>query len=302
MRAVQFDQFGGPEVLEVRDVPDPVADSGHVVVRVVAAGIQPGEIPIREGRFEGDLPSGEGTDFAGVVETAGDGVTGIEAGDEVIGWSEERSSHAELVAVPADQIVAKPASLSWAVAGSLFVVSMAAWGSIEAVKPRPGDTVVVSAAAGGVGGFAAQLAVHAGATTIGLAGEAHHDWLRGRGIVPVTYGDGQEERIRAAAPGGVDAFIDTFGGGYVDLAVELGVAPARINTIIDFEAAGRVGASRQGTHQTATPERLAEAAALVAAGTVELPIAATYTLDQVREAYSVLAERHTRGKIVLLPQ
>jgi NADPH:quinone reductase-like Zn-dependent oxidoreductase len=302
MRAVQFDQFGGPEVLEVRDVPDPVADSGHVVVRVVAAGIQPGEIPIREGRFEGDLPSGEGTDFAGVVETAGDGVTGIEAGDEVIGWSEERSSHAELVAVPADQIVAKPASLSWAVAGSLFVVSMAAWGSIEAVKPRPGDTVVVSAAAGGVGGFAAQLAVHAGATTIGLAGEANHDWLRGRGIVPVTYGDGQEERIRAAAPGGVDAFIDTFGGGYVDLAVELGVAPARINTIIDFEAAGRVGASRQGTHQTATPERLAEAAALVADGTVELPIAATYTLDQVREAYSVLAERHTRGKIVLLPQ
>ena len=301
MRAVQFDRFGGPEVLEVRDVPDPVADAGHVVVRVKAAGIQPGETPIREGRFEATFPSGQGTDFAGVVETAGDGVTEIEAGDEVIGWSVERSSHAELVAVPAEQVVPKPPGLSWEVAGSLFVVAMAAWGSIEVVEPQPGETVVVSAAAGGVGGFAAQLAVHAGATTIGLAGEANHPWLRSRDIVPVTYGEGQVERIRAAAPAGVDAFIDTYGGGYVDLAIELGVAPERINTIIDFAAADRVGAQHRGTHQTATSDKLAEAAALVADGTVELPVAATYPLDRVREAFTVLAERHTRGKIVLVP-
>jgi NADPH:quinone reductase-like Zn-dependent oxidoreductase len=301
MRAVRFEQFGGPEVLEIQDVPDPQATPGRVVVRVRAAGTNPGEIPIREGRLGGEVPSGEGTDFAGVVEVVGEGVDGVAAGDEVIGWSEERSSHAELVSVPAHQLTTKPAELSWEVAGGLFVVGLAAWGSVDAVQPRSGETVVVSAAAGGVGGFAAQLARHAGADVIGLASEANHDWLRSRDIVPVAYGDGQEERIRAAAPAGVDAFMDTHGGGYVDLAVGLGVAPDRINTIIDFDAAQRVGASRQGTHQVASAERLAEVAGLVVDGTVELPVAGTYPLDRVRDAFEELSARHTRGKIVLVP-
>jgi NADPH:quinone reductase-like Zn-dependent oxidoreductase len=305
MRAVRFDEYGGVDVLEVREVADPVAGPGQVLVAVKAAGINPGEISIREGRLHdrwpATFPSGQGTDFAGVVQAVGEGVTAFAVGDEVLGWTEERASQAELVAVPDDQLTPKPPALSWEVAGSLFVAAMAAYASVEAVKPQAGETVVVSAAAGGVGSVAVQLARRTGATVIGLAGEGNHDWLRAHDIVPVAYGDGQAERIREAAGRRVDAFIDTFGGGYVDLAIDLGVAPERINTIADREAAARVGASTQGTHAVATAAILAELAALAAAGSLDIEIARTYPLDQVREAFTELAERHTRGKIVLLP-
>jgi NADPH:quinone reductase-like Zn-dependent oxidoreductase len=274
-------------------------------VAVKAAGINPGEIAIREGllheRWPASFPSGEGTDLAGVVRSVGDGVTAFAAGNEVLGWTEERASHAELVAVPADQLTAKPGSVSWEVAGSLFVVVFAAYASVQAVAPQAGETVVVSAAAGGVGSVAVQLARRTGATVIGLAGERNHDWLRRHDIVPVTYGDGQAERIREAAHGPIDAFIDTFGGGYVDLAIELRVAPQRINTIIDYAAVERLGVQGQGTHAIASAALLAELTGLVANGSLEIPIARTFPLDRVRDAYRELAERHSHGKIVLLP-
>jgi NADPH:quinone reductase-like Zn-dependent oxidoreductase len=305
MRAVRFDKYGGVDVLEVREVEDPVAGPGRVLVAVKAAGINPGEIAIREGylheRWPATFPSGQGTDLAGVVRTVGEGVTAFAAGDEVLGWTEERASQAELVAVPADQLTAKPASVPWEVAGSLFVAAFAAYASVDAVAPQTGETVVVSAAAGGVGSVAVQLARRTGATVIGLASERNHDWLRRHGIVPVTYGDGQGDRIRAAADGGIDAFIDTFGGGYVDLAIDLGVAPQRINTIIDYDAVQRLGVQAQGTHAIATAELLAEITGLVADGSLEIPVARSFPLDQVRDAFRELAERHTHGKIVLLP-
>lgn len=305
MRAVRFDEYGGVDVLEVREVEDPVASPGGVVVAVKAAGINPGEIGIREGRMHerwpATFPSGEGTDFAGVVQSVGDGVTGFAAGDQVLGWTEDRASHAELVSVPSDQLTAKPDSVPWEVAGSLFVVGMAAYASVQAVAPQAGETVVVSAAAGGVGSVAVQLARRTGAAVIGLAGERNHEWLRGHGIVPVRYGEGQAERIREAADGRIDAFIDTFGGGYVDLAIDLGVKPDRINTIADFEAAGRLGVSAQGTHAIATAELLRELVGLVADGSLEIPVARVFPLDQVRDAYRGLADRHVHGKIVLVP-
>jgi NADPH:quinone reductase-like Zn-dependent oxidoreductase len=305
MRAVRFDNYGGIEVLEVREVEDPMAEPGRVVVAVRAAGINPGEIAIREGRmherFPASFPSGEGTDFAGVVKEIGDGVDEFEEGDEVLGWTEERASHAELVSVPADQLTRKPSELDWAVAGSLFVVGMAAYASVQAVEPTAGETVVVSAAAGGVGSIAVQLARRTGARVLGLASERNHEWLRHHDIVPVTYGEGQADRIRDASDGKVDAFIDTFGSGYVDLALELGVAPERINTIIDFEAVQRHGVKSQGTHAIANAELLAELAALVADGSIEVPVTRTYELDQIREAFTELAARRTRGKIVLIP-
>jgi NADPH:quinone reductase-like Zn-dependent oxidoreductase len=276
-----------------------------VLVAVKAAGINPGEIAIREGRLHerwpATFPSGEGTDLAGVVRAVGDGVTGFEIGDDVVGWTEERASHAELVTVPADQLTPKPAGVPWEVAGALFVVAFAAKASVDAVAPQPGETVVVSAAAGGVGSIAVQLARLTGATVIGLAGEGNHDWLRAHDIIPVTYGAGQEQRIREAAGGQVDGFIDTFGGGYVDMAIELGVKPERINTIADFEAVQRLGVRAAGTHSVASAAGLAELLALVADGKLEVPIAATFPLDQVRDAFRALAARHTRGKIVLIP-
>jgi NADPH:quinone reductase-like Zn-dependent oxidoreductase len=305
MRAVRFDHYGGIDVLEVREVDDPVPGPGEVLVAVKAAGTNPGEIAIREGRMHerwpATFPSGEGTDFAGLVQTLGDGAQGFAAGDEVLGWTEQRASQAQLVAVPAEQLTAKPADVPWEVAGSLFVVGMAAYASVVAIAPQAGETVVVSAAAGGVGSIAVQLALRTGALVIGLAGNGNHAWLRDHGVEPVAYGEGQDERIREAAHGTVNAFIDTFGGGYVDLAVRLGVPVERINTIADFEAVGRLGVKSQGTHSNATAERLGELVGLVADGSLEVPIARTYPLDQVREAYTVLAERHTHGKIVLVP-
>jgi NADPH:quinone reductase-like Zn-dependent oxidoreductase len=305
MRAVRFDQYGGVDVLDVREVEDPVAGPARVLVAVKAAGINPGEISIREGRLHQrwptSFPSGQGSDFAGVVQGVGDGVTAFAAGDEVLGWTEERPGHAELVVVPADQLTAKPASVSWEVAGSLFVVALAAYASVQAVAPQAGETVVVSAGAGGVGSVAVQLARRTGAAVIGLAGEHNHDWLRRHDIVPVKYGDGQADRIREAAHGTINAFIDTFGDGYVDLAIELGVAPQRINTIINFEAVQRLGVQRQGTHAIASAAVLAEMTALVADGSLEIPIARTFPLDRVRDAYRELAKRHSHGKIVLLP-
>lgn len=305
MRAVRFDRYGGIDVLEVRDVEDPIAGAGQVLVAVKAAGLNPGEIAIREGSLHGrwpaTFPSGEGADLAGVVATVGAGVSTFAAGDEVLGWSEQRASHAELVVVPPDQLTAKPPSLAWEVAGSLFVAGMAARASVAAVAPQAGETVVVSAAAGGVGSIAAQLARRTEATVIGLAGDHNHEWLRSHDIVPVSYGEGQAERIREAAGGTPDAFIDTFGGGYVEQAIALGVAPERINTIIDFAAAERFGVHTEGTHSMATASSLAELAQLAAEGSVEVPIARTFPLEQVRDAYRELAERHVRGKIVLLP-
>lgn len=305
MRAVQFDKYGDVDVLEVREVADPRAGMGRVLVEVRAAGINPGETSIRAGRmherFPASFPSGQGSDLAGVVREVGEDVESFAAGDEVLGWSEERSSQAELVAVPADQLTRKPVEVPWEVAGSLFVAGMAGLASVEAVAPREAEAVVVSAAAGGVGSAAVQLASLRGANVIGLASEHNHDWLRSHGAVPVSYGEGEAERIRQAAPEGVDAFIDTFGGGYVQLAIDLGVAPKRINTIIDFTAAERFGVNSQGTHAIATAQRLAELAKLVADGEMEVPIARVYPLDRVREAYRELERRHTQGKIVLIP-
>jgi NADPH:quinone reductase-like Zn-dependent oxidoreductase len=302
---VRFDRYGGVDVLEVREVDDPVAGPGEVLVAVKAASINPGEISIREGRmherFPATFPSGEGSDFAGVVQSAGDGVTAFIPGDKVLGWTEQRASHAELVAVPESQVTAKPTPVPWEVAGSLFVAGMAAYTSVETVSPRAGETVAVSAAAGGVGSIAVQLARRTGAKVIGLASERNHEWLRRHDVVPVTYGNGQGERILDAAGGRLDAFIDTFGGGYVALAIELGVSPERINTLIDFDAVERLGVHGEGTHSRPSAEILSALAGLVAEGSLEVPIARTYPLAEVRSAYEDLADRHTHGKIVLIP-
>ncbi|MDH6710831.1 NADPH:quinone reductase-like Zn-dependent oxidoreductase [Kitasatospora sp. MAA19] len=304
-RAVRFDKYGDIDVLEVREVSRPEVAADEVLVRVRAAGINPGENAIRAGtlheRWPATFPSGQGSDLAGVVEEAGTAVRGWSVGDEVIGWVDTRASHAELVAVPAGNLVSRDPAVPWQVGGALFVAGATAYASARAVGAGPGDTIVVSGAAGGVGSLTVQLLRHAGATVIGLAREPHHSWLREHGVVPVTYGDGVLDRIRAAAPDGVDAFVDTFGDGYLDLALELGVAQDRINTIIDFAGAARTGVKSEGMSVVANADVLAELVKLVAAGDLDVPIAASYPLAEVRAAYRDLMHRHTRGKIVLVP-
>ena len=305
MKAVQFDEYGDIDVLHVAEAARPSAGPGRAVVQVKAAGTNPGEAAIRSGAFDPDgkgiFPSGQGSDLAGVVAEVGDGVTTFVPGDEVLGWSWERSSQAEYVSVPADQLVAKPGSLPWPVAGSLYVVGATAYAAVRAVGAGPGDTVAVSAAAGGVGTVVVQLLQIRGARVIGIASEANHTWLTARGVTPVAYGDGLADRLREAAPDGIDAFIDLFGPDYVKLAVDLGIKPDRIETIISFGVVEQYGIKAEGSTDATTPEVLAEMADLVANGQIEIPIAGTFPLDQVRDAYTELEKRHTRGKIVLIP-
>ncbi len=304
-KAVRFDGYGGVDVLYVADVDIPSPAAGEVVVKVQAAGINPGEASIRKGLldavFPATFPSGQGSDLAGVVHQLGVGVTGFSLGDEVLGWSWQRSSQAEYVSVPAAQLIPKPPALSWPVAGSLYVVGVTAYAAVRAVSVQPGETVVVSGAAGGVGTIVTQLLKVKGAQVIGIASEPNHAWLRSHGVTPVSYGDGLEERILALAPNGVDAFIDLFGPDYVRLAVALGLPRDRIETIIAFDAAKEYGTQAAGSGDASTTEVLAEIAGLVASGEIEVPIAATYPLEKVEDAYEELEKRHTRGKIVLIP-
>jgi NADPH:quinone reductase-like Zn-dependent oxidoreductase len=241
-KAVQFDSYGGIDVLQVRDLPRPVPGHAEVLVQVRAAGINPSEAVIRSCAlhhlFPATFPSGQGSDLAGAVAELGPGVNGFTVGDEVIGFSMRRSSYAEYVTVPADQLRPRPSKLPWEVAGSLFVAGVTAYAAVRAVRLVPADTVVIAGAAGGVGSIAVQLARRAGATVLGIAGPSNDAWLTGHGAVPINYGDDLPARLLAAAKSGhIDALLDFFGGGYVAMAIEdLRLPREKVDTIADFDA------------------------------------------------------------------
>lgn len=304
-RAVRFDRYGDRGVLYVTDVPTPTPAPGELVVEVRAAAINPGEAAIRSGalhdRFPATFPSGEGSDLAGIVSAVGDDVDEFGVGDPVLGFSFRRSSHATHVSVPASQLIHKPPELSWEVAGSLYVVGCTAYAAVRAVDAKQGETVAVAAAAGGVGTVVVQLLALRATHVLGIASQANADWLRSHGAVPVSYGDGLADRLRAAAAKGIDAFIDLFGPEYLELAVDLGIPRYRVETIASFEKAQELGVKAEGSTTASTPEVLTEMADLVASGAIEIPIAATYPLDRVVDAFAELERRHTRGKIVLIP-
>jgi NADPH2:quinone reductase len=305
VKAVRFHEYGDIDVLVVEDVELRPAAANEVVVQVRAAAINPGEAKIRQGllheRFPATFPSGQGSDLAGTIVTIGDAVTQWAIGDDVLGWSWERSSHAEQVVVPASQLVAKPAALPWEVAGSLYVVGCTGFAAVRAVDPSGADTVAVSAAAGGVGTIVVQLLRLRRARTLAIASSRHADWLTAHGATVVNYGDGLEARIQAAAPDGVTAFIDLYGPEYLHLAIALGVARDRIDTIAAYDAGQQLGVKTDGSGAATSIAVLAEIAELAATGKIEVPVAATYPLDQVRDAFAELEQGHTLGKIVLTP-
>ncbi|MFE0450804.1 NADP-dependent oxidoreductase [Streptomyces sp. NPDC058914] len=301
-RAVKFSQYGGPEVLGIHDVPRPDPGPGEALVRVVVAPVNPGEAGIREGVFAdmwpAHFPEGQGNDFAGWVVALGQGVNDFTIGDEVIGYL-PRAAQADYVVSPAAILTPKPADIPWEAAAPLSAVGVTAWAAVHAVDPQPGETVVVSAAAGGVGSLAAQLARLRGATVIGTAGDHNADFLRSLDVIPVRHGPGLAERLRALAPRGIDAYVDTFGQGNVDTAIALGVRPQRINTIADGRAVARYGVRSEAQEGSFSREVVAELAGLVSRGSLTVPISAVYPLEEVQEAYRQVQRRHTRGKIVL---
>ncbi len=304
-RAVRFDRYGDRDVLYIADIPVPRPAAHEVLVEIRAAGINPGETAIRSGalhhRFPATFPSGLGSDLAGVVLETGRHVTDFTPGDEVLGYSWQRSSHATHAAVPAAQLIRKPGELSWPVAGSLYVAACTAWAAVDAVDPRPGETVALSAAAGGVGSIVVQLLALRGVHVLAIASRTRAPWLTAHGAVPIPYGGHLAADLSTAAPHGIDAFIDLFGPQYVQLALDLGIPPDRIETIIAFEKAAQYGTKSAGSADGSTREVLTEMAAHVASGRVEIPIAATYPLHRVRDAFAVLEQRHTHGKIALIP-
>ena len=304
MKAVRFTRYGGPEVLEVTDVARPVPAPEEVLVEVVATATNPGEIGIREGhyadRWPAHFPEGQGNDFAGRIVELGGNDTHLKIGDEVLGFAPRRAQ-AEYVALGAQRVTLKPSGLSWEAAATIAGAGATAWASVAAVNPQAGETVVVSAAAGGVGIYAGQLARLRGADVIGTCSAANFEGLAALGIRPVQYGPDLARQLRVLAPGGIDGFIDTFGAGNVAMAVDLGVHPHRINTLIDFDAVRRFGVHSDAQEQADTPQVWSALAELVARGDIKVPIAEVYrfTTDHVRQAYRDVGTRRVTGKRVL---
>ncbi|MEV8323763.1 NADP-dependent oxidoreductase [Kitasatospora sp. NPDC056731] len=302
MKAVTVTGSGGPEVLRVTEVPDPELGPGEVRVRVFAAGVQPVDLAIREGfRPPGAVvepPFVLGNEFAGVVDRLGPDGSGWQVGDEVLGFR-FLDSQAELVTVDAAQLVAKPAGMPWEQAGSLSASGQTAHLALTLLAVGPGDTVLVHGASGGVGTVAVQLARAWGATVIGTASERNHDYLRDLGAIPVSYGEGLVERVRAVAPQGVDAAFDAAGRGALAASVELVSDRSRIGTVVDYPEAERLGV--RGLRGPRTAARLTELVRLWEAGGLRLEIAEALPLERAAEAHRLVGTGHVRGKVVLVP-
>jgi NADPH:quinone reductase-like Zn-dependent oxidoreductase len=303
-RAVRLDSFGGPEVLNIRQVPAPQVGPGQIRVRVTAAGLNPMDWIMTADadtatRFGLSLPTGFGTDYAGVVDQVGDGVTGFAPGDRVFGGALSRAVADFVVVDAAGGIAANeahqtPDGVDDRTAATLTIAGRTAAAALAVVDPGPGDTVLIGGAAGGVGVFAVQLARLAGARVIGTGSATSSDFLRGLGAEPVAYGDGLADRVRALAPGGVTAAIDLHGMETVHAARELGVPDARICTI-----AVQVDGVSPANGANAVPGALEEIARLVAAGQLRVPIAASFPVEQIRPAAELQAGRHVKGKVVI---
>jgi NADPH:quinone reductase-like Zn-dependent oxidoreductase len=302
---VRFAEFGSPDVLYLDDETIREPGPGEVRVRMAYAGLNPVDFKIRRGgpAYGTVLPSGLGRELSGVVESTGPEVENLAAGDRVFGLV-ETAALADRVIAAASDLAFVPDELPMDVAGGLALAGHTAWDAIASQGLQRGDTIVVSASAGGAGGILAQLAVHSGVRVIGSASPGNHAWLRSRGIEPVEYGPGLVDAVRALLPDGAapTAAFDFHGPESVAQFLELGVPPERINTNAMGAGAG-LGKPPRGVRQVGRGPTdlatLATLAALVVDGAIEVPIAGRFPLERVVEAYTLLETRHLRGKIVV---
>ena len=306
--------FGGPEVLSVVDQPAGEPGPGQALIQVRAAGVNPVDWKQYSGLMGADparLPMRLGAEASGVVTAVGPDAVGpagpVRVGDEVIAFRAPGAYAAGLV-VPADALVPKPATLDWAPASGLMLTGVTAWHALVATDVHQGDTVLMHGAAGGVGIMAVQLAVRQGATVIGTARPARHEFLRELGAIPVAYGDGLAGRVRAAAPGGVDVALDLIGTGEaLDVSLDLVADRARIATIVVTPRAREAGIKLLGGAPGADPgtavrlpARL-DLARLAGDGALRVFVAHSYPLSQVADAHRYSMAGHATGKIVLIP-
>ncbi|EST27242.1 NADP-dependent oxidoreductase [Streptomyces niveus] len=304
MQAIVFEEYGGPEVLQLTDIEQPEPAPGQIRASVRAAGVNPADWKIRKGWmdevFPTHFPAVPGTEFSGVVDAVGDGVIGLSVGDEVLGWS-VGGAYAQYAL--ATLVVPKPAGLSWDVAAALPVAGETARRVLDDLALKEGETVLVHGAAGSVGSMAVQLAAARGATVVGTASPANHDYVRLLGATPVTYGDGLVERVRAVAPQGVDAVFDAAGKGALPDSITLrGGTTDRIITIADPTAAEHgVVFSSGGSTPEESRAGLTEQARLAADGTLRVLVAQTYPLAEAARAQSASESGHTRGKLIIKP-
>jgi NADPH:quinone reductase-like Zn-dependent oxidoreductase len=305
-RAVVYERYGGPEVLALREVPEPHAGPGEVRVRVVAAGLNPMDwglalLPDLAGQFGLSLPSGFGFDFAGVVDEVDHGAEGFAIGDRVHGGALGRAVADYVVmksppGVP-DALWHTPEGISHEVASTLPVAGLTACAALEVIDLRPGDTILVGGAAGGVGVFVVQLAKLAGATVIGTCSEATFPFLRKWGAEPVAYGAGLADRVRMLAPDGPTAATDLRGTETAETALALGVAPERISTIAAGpNPPGGVRATGGSEARLGAMERITDA---IVAGRLTVPVAETFPIERIRDAVTMQAGFHVHGKIVV---
>lgn len=298
MKAITYATYGGPEVLSLSEVEEPHAGPGQVRLKVVAAAVNPLDHKIRNGwmpQMAPPFPIIPGLEAAGVVDEVGEGVTGVSVGDEVLGWV--TGGYAEYAL--AGDFAPKPAGLDWDTAAALPVAVETSVRVLDTLKVEAGDTLLLHGAAGVVGAVAVQLAVARGATVIGTASPGNHDYLRSLGAIPVAYGDGLAERVRAAAPNGVDAVFDAAGQGGLPVSIELRGGTDRIVTIADPQA-GELGVTFSGGGGP-FGARLAEYAQLAADGKLTVRVARSLPLAEAGQAQELSATGHAAGKVVLRP-
>jgi NADPH:quinone reductase-like Zn-dependent oxidoreductase len=298
MKAVRISRFGGPEVLEIVDLPDPRPGSGQVRIAVRAAGVNPSDWKKRKGLMDPALPQTMGYEAAAVVDELGERVADVTVGDRVFGLSAEGAAQADLAVL--SYYAPVPSSLDFPGAAALPAAVETATRALDQLGAANGATLLINGASGGVGSAAVQLAVVRGARVIGTASPANHEYLRSLGAEPVAYGEGLIERVRALVPNGVDRALDVAGSGVLPELIKLVGSPEHVVTIADFGGAQEHGVTFSSGDDGRAVHALAEIGELIESGRFSLPVAQTFPLEQVAEAHRVSEGGHARGKLVLL--